>query len=350
MTLSHAACRSSPGRRAALVCGSLLVALAACSRDGTSESTARVRVLARAYLSQAPLLIAEEEGYFAEEGIEVELVSLANAREGLPALIQGDLDVISATVGPPFLNAIARGAMIRTVANRGYLDPGGCAYLAFVTRPELLHEGELVVPPPESGRRLQVSWSREMEHLTGIALTTLGLDLDDVELVRVEGAEELQALVAGRIDLATNTGDPVRRVVDSGQAAIWRTGQSVLPGFEFGALLFGPNLLERDRALGVRFLTAYLRGLRQYNLGKTDRNLEVLARRTSLDREALEQTCWLAMREDGRIDAGSMDLMQEWAVQRGTLSRVLRADELWDPSLIVEAARRLERRGPDRYR
>jgi NitT/TauT family transport system substrate-binding protein len=91
-------------------------------------------------------------------------------------------------------------------------------------------------------------------------------------------------------------------------------------------------------------MDAYLRGVRQYNEGKTPRNLDLLSRTTGLDREGLERACWIPMRDDGRIDVAGVGALQSWAVERGTLLRQLREDEFWEPRFVEEASDRLARR------
>ena len=41
-------------------------------------------------------------------------------------------------------------------------------------------------------------------------------------------------------------------------------------------------------------MAGYLMGVKQYNEGKTDRNLAILSNYTHLDQELLKQTCWVA--------------------------------------------------------
>jgi NitT/TauT family transport system substrate-binding protein len=342
--------RDAPGRSLGAAVLTLVFGVLGCYRDASSAPSGppkdTVRVLARAHLSQAPLLIADEEGYFAEEGIELEIVSLTRSRDGLPSLVQGDLDVITSSVSTSYLNAIARGALVRIVADRGYLARDGCTYLALLARPELVRDGELLVPEPSSGRRLRVSVSREshQELLAERALASVDLRLDSMELFRLSGSEEMQALAAGRLDLILAAGYPVHEVVESGRAVIWRTAQEVMPDAQHTVVLFGPSLLEDDPELGIRFMVAYLRGVRQYNEGKTPRNLDLLARRTGLDRGGLERACWIPMRDDGRIDVAGVRALQSWAVERGTLLRQLREDEFWEPRFVEEASDRLARR------
>jgi NitT/TauT family transport system substrate-binding protein len=304
----------------------------------------KIRVLAQAHLSMAPLLIAEAEGFFRDEGLAVERFALSTSRDGLPALIQGDLDVLTASLSPSYLNAIAQGAHLRLVADKGHLGRDGCTYLGFLARPEMVKEG--VLQRPADGRRWRFSLRRGSiyELLTDRALASAGLAWDDIEVVHLSGETELQALAQGRIDVSTNTGVPMQHQIEAGQAAVWRPAEALLPDGQFAVLIFGPALLESDPEAGIRFMTAYLRGVRQYNLGKTERNLEVLAAATGYDRPALEAACWIPIRADGRIDLPSVAALQQWAAAHDLLDRQLAEGEIWEPRFVEEAARRLAAR------
>jgi NitT/TauT family transport system substrate-binding protein len=293
----------------------------------------------------APLLIAAEEGYFRDQGLEVEFLALGSPRDGLPALIQGDLEVLAGSINTSFLNAIAQGAQMRIVADKGHLARDGCTYLAFLARPELLDGGEL--RQLDGGARWRFSFRRGAyyEFLTERALARSGLSRDEVEVNRLSPEAEVQALAHGRLDVAIATSIVMEKMLASSTAAVWHSAQSVLPDGQYLVVLYGPALLDRDPESGVRFMSAYLRGVRQYNLGKTERNLEILARRTSIDRRALETTCWIAMREDGLIDTATVLELQAWAVGKGLLSRPLALEEIWEPRFVTDAVRRLEIEG-----
>jgi NitT/TauT family transport system substrate-binding protein len=295
----------------------------------------------------APLLIAAEEGYFRDQGLEVEFLALGSPRDGLPALIQGDLEVLAGSINTSFLNAIAQGAQMRIVADKGYLARDGCTYLAFLTRPELLAGGELRRRDGGAPWRFSYRRGAYYEFLTERALARSGLSRDEVEVNRLSPEAEVQALAHGRLDVAIATSIVMEKMLASSTAAVWHSAQSVLPDGQYLVVLYGPALLDRDPESGVRFMSAYLRGVRQYNLGKTERNLEILARRTSIDRRALETTCWIAMREDGLIDTATVLELQAWAVGKGLLSRPLALEEIWEPRFVTDARRRLENQGGD---
>jgi NitT/TauT family transport system substrate-binding protein len=89
-------------------------------------------------------------------------------------------------------------------------------------------------------------------------------------------------------------------------------------------------------------MVAYLKAVRQYNQGKTERNLEILAKHTRLDRDLLMQACWPSVRDDGQINIQSILEFQDWAVKKGFLDSPVKMDQFWDPGFIEHANRVME--------
>lgn len=315
------------------------------SQGAADRAMTKVRVVAQPHLSSAPILIALEEGYFREQGLDVEVLSFPASRPALPALVRGDLEVLSGSSPTTYLNAIARGARIRMVADRGHFAPDGCTYMALVTRPELLVQGRL--GPLGTPRRWILSARRDFELAAIRGLGAYGIEAEDLEIHHLPRHVELQSLVRGDIDFAVASGTSLSRLLASETVEVLKPGQEILPEGQLAVVLFGPRLLDDDPETGVRFIAAYLRGVRQYQEGKTERNLELLLRGQRWSREELLETCWVAVREDGRVDLQSLLEYQRWAVPRGLLSRVLEAEEIWEPRFVEEALRRL---ADDRHR
>jgi len=79
-------------------------------------------------------------------------------------------------------------------------------------------------------------------------------------------------------------------------------------------------------------MVAYLKAVRQYNEGKTDRNMQLLQDFTGLDRTLLEKVCWPTFRNDLMIDTQSVLKFQDWAFEQGLLDGKVKIEQLWDPS------------------
>ena len=89
-------------------------------------------------------------------------------------------------------------------------------------------------------------------------------------------------------------------------------------------------------------MVAYLKAVRQYNQGKTERNLAILAEQTGLDQEFLKQACWPAIRDNGEINVQSVLDFQAWAVEKRYLDNSVTENQFWDPSFVEYANQMLE--------
>ena len=72
----------------------------------TTPAPTVIRINDFPYVSQAPLFIADEGGYLAVEGLQVEWVPGAQTEDVLPLLISGDLDVMGTAQVSGLLNAL----------------------------------------------------------------------------------------------------------------------------------------------------------------------------------------------------------------------------------------------------
>jgi NitT/TauT family transport system substrate-binding protein len=326
---------------ALVLSGALALAGGAADPPGLSATAgrARLRVLYGRYLSSAPLAIANAEGFFRDQGLDVELVHLTGNSEATPALLRGDLDVGAGILKIADFNAIARGGTLRLVADKGHYEPGACAASALMARPVFLQSKDPAGAAHLRGARAATIPLTFSEYVLETFLSSKGLTLSDLRLSRLPEAAAAEALIDGSLDFSHIAEPYLSHVARSGHAVVWIPVQDIVPGTQQATLLFGPTLLEKNRDAGRRFLVAYLRGVRQYNKGKTPRNVEILAAETGLDPELVKGACWQPIRSDGSINLESILAFQRWAVGRGALDAVVGPEGFWDSS-FVEAANR----------
>jgi NitT/TauT family transport system substrate-binding protein len=319
-----------------------VVGLTACRTDARRASagaTDRVRVVMQPFLAHAALYIGQAEGYFLEQGIDLELVRMVNTETAVPLLVSGEVDVLPGQAAPGLLNAIVRRAPIRMVAEKGRFASGECNSLALIVRPEqLLGRGEKGWGAPV--HRISVDPQAGSLYFVETALQREGLSLDDFDRVSIPHAIELQTLIDGGIDVAL-TGEPyLTQALKSEKAVTWVGATDVLPDVEFSFLFYGANLLA-NRELGERFMAAYLQSVRQYMQGKTPRNLQIISAATREDLDVLRAACWPAQRADGGVALENVMRYQKWARSKGLIDDIVAADQLWDGGFIEAANRAL---------
>lgn len=134
----------------------------------------------------------------------------------------------------------------------------------------------------------------------------------------------------------------ITRIVNGGHAEVWVESRELYPDFQLSVVLFGPNLLDENPELGERFMVAYLQAVRQYNEGKTERNIEILAEYSGIDADLLETMCWTPIRDDALINVQSILDMQAWVLEQDLLDEVLAEEDFWDSSFIEAANEMLD--------
>jgi len=333
------------GQQKRLLLALVVVALVgACAPSASVQPTpdpVTLRVVLLPYLSMAPLFIGLEEGYFTEQGLTIEAVELGLSSQAVPALAQGDIDVIPGSLYVGQLNAMAQGTTIRYVADNSHFAADACSQFTLLVRRALTEGDTLQSLAQLRGRPFSVNPLTFTGYVAEKMVQREGLLLEDFELVSISSAAELDALAKGSLDLAP-AGEPwVTRIVEAGHAVPWVGAQEVLPDAQYAMILYGPTLLEQNPAAGRRFMVAYLQAVRQYNQGKTERNVEILAKHTGLDAELLQEACWPSVRSDGQINLHSVLAFQDWALQKGYLDSPAAAEQMWDPSFVEYASQRL---------
>ncbi|MGO1628316.1 MULTISPECIES: ABC transporter substrate-binding protein [unclassified Microbacterium] len=138
-----------------------------------------------------PVIVAEENGYFEDEGVAVEV---APASEDLPTsslVASGSADIAAASAGEIFF-ALASDPSLAVVYDATRLSPEGIVVPA---------GGDIVDVSGLDGATIGIS-SDEERALIASALDTAGLTLDDVTLVTVGGGGQVIAneLDGGQFD------------------------------------------------------------------------------------------------------------------------------------------------------
>ncbi len=326
------------------------VALLACANGddrataGANAARKKITVAIQPFLAHAPVLIAYADSFFAEEGLDIEFIKVANSTEAIPALIKGDLDVFPASANPGLFNAMARGIAVRMVADRGYLDPNGCSSVAIAVPPG---RAAAFRANPRIVRRVSIERQHGMLYMIEKSLASVGLSIDSLDTKIIPPLPEQEALGKGTLDAAF-VGEPwIARAVSAGKAEIWIRVEDVLPNMQSGFIFYGPSLLTRDPDAGRRFLIGYRRGVAKLQEGKTPANVALLAKETGDTPELVRQACWPTLRQDGRVDLTSTLEYQRWLQRKGLVPVPATTDQMWDPSFLDYADSVLQRRGSE---
>jgi NitT/TauT family transport system substrate-binding protein len=294
------------------------------------------------YSSYAPLYYAQAEGYFTEQGLEVEFVDFTKQPDAVAALAAGQIDVTGGVLDAASLSAIAVGSGVKIVADKGYVDPNAaCPYGAWMLRKDLNDSGALSDLANIKGKTVVLTKAGFFEYAMDELLKPVGLSTSDLNLVEMPAPARLEAFGTGAIDIA-QVGEPwITRTLAAGTAVVWYPFEVTQPNAQYAVLWYGPTLTKDNPDAGKRFMVAYMKGVQQYNQGKTDRNVALMAEFTKSTPEDAKASCWQAFTSDGHVNLDFVLSFQDWAINKKYVDRAMTVDEFWDGSFLEYAAQQL---------
>jgi NitT/TauT family transport system substrate-binding protein len=272
----------------------------------------------------APLCIGLARGYFREAGIEVD--ELEPEEQPWQTVGEGRADC-----GAGFIDYCAdprwAGRMKAVLVHERFRPGHGLTTL--LARRALVESGRLTADCATlRGCAIGLGGGRGDDFLAWYGvLRQGGLSLDDVRPVPVPHGEEARqkALREGAVDVVIGRRPRgVANDVARGLVVRWKVGDEVHPDLQARYILFARSLLEDRPDVGVRFLTAYLRGVRDYcdafDAGRgREEMLELLVRETGESRELLTSMKPLGFMPDGRVDRDRLALEGAALAEHGLL-------------------------------
>jgi NitT/TauT family transport system substrate-binding protein len=185
-----------------------------------------------------PIFVAQEKGYFAEQGLEVELVSFQSGTEMIALLSTGHLDLGVGDGGVGMFNALGSELPIKIAAGFIQLpEDNENPTLFIVVRKELFDSGEVVEVSDLAGRKLAMNALRGVgEFMVAEALAQANLSTDDIETVVLPLPEISPALANGAVDSA-DLGSLLSSWGTCGGCAADLDGNGAVDSADLGSLL-----------------------------------------------------------------------------------------------------------------
>jgi NitT/TauT family transport system substrate-binding protein len=303
-------------------------------------------------ISDAGIILAQERGYFAEQGIVSEREVMQAAPQALPPLATGQLEMAAFAPNAALLNALGRGIAVKLVADKGREGPG-FAFQSLVLRPQLMESGAMQSLADLRGRRIALpSIGSTLTATLAAGLAPYGLTMEDLQIETMTFPDMVPAVANGSVDGAVLIEPITTDALGRGAVALWRPVWELYPEQAVAVIMYGPNMTERDPDLGRRWMLAYLRGVRLYNdaYARNDPAVraavtETLAAATRVAPGLVEQIAAAGrlpgLEPNGRMNADALRDAGEYWRQSGTLTSDITMDQLLDNRFTDYAVQQL---------
>jgi len=305
-----------------LVLSAALSIAAASAQTPPTGPRVALKVGAIGAVSDAGIFIAQEKGFFRDEGLDVELVGFKAAPQILPAIATGEVQVSGSAVTPALFNAFARGIGMKLVADKGQVTKG-FGFAAIAIRSDL---ADTVKDFKDlKGRKFAVMGKGVSSTAQlGKALELGGIEPNEVELIELGLPEMVAALGNKAIDGATLL-EPFITLATARKVAIrWKGMEDFLPFTgQNGVIIYSQKFTEEQPEAANRWMVAYLKGNRAYldavtkGTDRDDINA-ILARHTAVkDLSLLAKITPTGFDPNGRLEIKSLEADQDWFLKLG---------------------------------
>jgi NitT/TauT family transport system substrate-binding protein len=195
-----------------------------------------------------PVWMAEAGGFYAKEGLKVEVINMEGGTRGLQVLLSGEIQAMHVGLAPAVL-ANKQGADLRLVTSTCNTIPITMFTKSGVGMADL------------KGKTFGIStFGSETDIAIGILLKQQGLTRQDVTVSQIGGSSQrFGALVAGRIDVAPLIEPAITLARERGFNPIIDLAAAGTPWI-FDSVVVTSGYLKQNRDTLTRFVKAYIAG------------------------------------------------------------------------------------------
>jgi NitT/TauT family transport system substrate-binding protein len=275
----------------------------------------------------APLFVALERGYFADEGLTVELTPMQGGSDSVVQLAAGNFDAAVGGAGAGLFNAAEQGVEFTIVAPMHSERPPLTSPLVISAE----RTDEIQSISDLRGKSVAINATgAATEYWLGQALEQGGMTFDDIDLRTVDFRSVPGALANGSLD-ASILGEPLVTInEDQGLVAV--LDEDFINGFTATYLYMGRPLLEENPEAARGFLRAYLRACRDLQGDYMNEEIAgIIEDYTEVPSDVTLRSSPAQYDPDGTIPMDNLTTLQEYFMQRGQLEY----DELLDISAFV---------------
>ncbi len=240
-----------------LAVGSGLAAMAMRARAATPLRIGLLRTL-----SPAPLYLAMERGYFADEGLDASFRFFEAAQPIAAAAVSGDIDVGITALTGGFFSLAGRG--ILKVIGGGLHEQKGFEGNAILVSKKAFDAG-LVAPKQLGGHSVGITQFGSSFHYTiGRIAEKEGFDLSTVTFRPLQSIGNMLAAVrTGQVDATLAIASQAKPLEAAGEARIIAWAGDLVP-YQLTAV-FAPSRMTTEQPDSLhRFARAYQRGVADY--------------------------------------------------------------------------------------
>ena len=269
-----------------------------------------------------PVIIAEEKGYFAEQGLEVEVIAPANPADP-PKLVAAGQAELAISYQPQLHMQIHEGLPLKRVGTL-VATPLNCLLV--------LADGPIKSPADLKGKKVGFSVGGVEEAVLGAVLKTHGVSLEEVEMVNVNFSLS-PSLMSGQVDAvigAFRNFELNQMDIEGAKGKCFFVEEEGLPPYD--ELIYVANTDKMDKDMIARFLAATEKAT-QYIVNHPTESWEIFAGTAADLNDELNKRAWVdtmprfALRPTA-MDEGRYEAFEKFMNESGLIPAINSVDKI----------------------
>ena len=326
------------------IIGSLCVLLSIAPSTRAAELTP-IKIGIVQTLAVGPIFVADERGYFRDEGLDAQIMFFDAAQPIAIAVASGDVDFGCGGMAAAFYSLAGQG-VLRVIAagnrempgfkNAGYIASNRAYDAGFTSLKQLAGKSVVVT---QIGSQLHYD--------LGLAAEKYGIDLKEIHIAAVQTNTNMSsAMAGGQADLGVFPVTPAMQLLTRGEAKLIAWVGDEVPYSQANTAFTAAKIANDKRDTVERFLRAFEKGARDYHDAFADAQehrrdgptadavLALLAKYTQQKPEDIRVAIpWL----DAQLRLDSQDIRHqiEWFHDQGQMKAAVNAADIIDKRYVV---------------
>ncbi|WP_277248001.1 ABC transporter substrate-binding protein [Phascolarctobacterium succinatutens] len=327
----------------------LLVLAAGCSGNDSKKDTPKEKTKVSLGMlrltSSAPLFIAMDKGFFAEEGIEIEPQWFDAAHPIAVSTASSKVDVGATGITASLYNMAANGQKLGIVADKGREQKGYSSSALLVTTDN--YNAGVKSLKDLKGKRIGITQKGSTFHyMLGRMLETQGMSLNDVEIVPLSKLSAVMAaLESKQIDGCILNEPNITKVQKAGYGKLVVQVGDVIP-YQTSAIFYSPDFMKNKDA-AVRFMRAYNKACNYYyeaavekkDAKKLEEVVNIVAKYVKAPAEDIKAGLPY-IDKDGKLLVSDIATQIKWYTDNKMISGTLDAKDVANTSFLDEALKK----------
>lgn len=283
-------------------------------------------------LIYGPLMLAQDKGYFEQQGLDVQFENLPGGSDMVVLTANGDFDIGVGGAGPAYFNAVERGLDLKIIAPLHFEREPQATPL--MVSKERFDSGELTSVEDLEGLNVSVNARGATEYWLDTALRTGGLTIEDIDLQQLPFPDVPAALDSGALDGAM-LGEPVATLAEQQGIAV-RLDVDFPADFQPTFVWVNPDFAAKEPDLVTGFAAGMMQGCRDLwaDDWDSDENLAIINGYTNVDAALIRDASRTWCEPNGTINVNDLETLQEFFGDRG----LLEYDEPLDIESLIDRA------------